>query len=127
VKRRLTWADVRPLPGNPIYEQRLAAMHREWGGYRHALVGAPAIFDNASGAYEGEPRDALFVGDGNHRRALAERDGQLNRTFLADLYRGLTRPEMHRTRRGLNDRRTVKPAERFIERLEEGDRGPKQH
>src|SRR5215210_5520145 len=106
VKRRMTWDDVVPFPGNPIYEGRLKAMQRQWGGYDHALVGSPAIFDNSAGAWPDLPEDALVVGDGNHRRELADRDGKLSEEFVADLYRGLSRAEMHRRRRGLNDRRT---------------------
>lgn len=121
VKRRLSWNDVEPFPGNPVYPGRLASMRREWGGYNHAIVGAPAIFDNSSGAFPEYPDDTLFVGDGNHRRKLAEADQQLDVEFVADLYRGLSRKDMFNRRRGLNDRRTVKPAERFIAMVEEGD------
>ena len=121
VKRRLTWNDVEPFPGNPIYQGRLASMRREWGGYNHAIVGAPAIFDNSAEAFPEYPPDTLFIGDGNHRRKLAESDSQLDVEFVADLYRGLSRKEMFNRRRGLNDRRTVKPAERFIAMVEEGD------
>lgn len=121
IKRRMTWAEVIPFPGNPTYEGRLRSMRREWGGYDHSIVGSPAIFDNSGGAYPDLPKDALIVGDGNHRRALAEQDGNLDAEFIADLYRGLSRAEMHKRRRGLNDRRTVKPAEVFLERFEEGD------
>lgn len=121
VKRRLTWKDVEPFPGNPIYPGRLGSMRREWGGYNHAIVGAPAIFDNSSGAFPEYPEGTLFIGDGNHRRKLAEDDSQLDAEFIADLYRGLSRKEMFNRRRGLNDRRTVKPAERFIALVEEGD------
>jgi hypothetical protein len=121
VKRRMSWQHVVPFPGNPVYEGRLRTMRREWNGYDHRIVGSPAIFDNSAGAYPDLPEDTLIVGDGNHRRALAEQDGKLDAEFIADLYRGLSRAEMHRLRRGLNDRRTVKPAEVFLERFEEGD------
>jgi hypothetical protein len=121
VKRRMTWMDVIPMPGNPIYEGRLARMDREFGGYAHEIVGSPAIFLNDAGAFPELPLTAQVIGDGNHRRALAERHDALDHEFLADLYRGMTRPEVYRLRRGLNDRRTVKPAEKFIELVEEGD------
>jgi hypothetical protein len=121
VKRRLTWEDVVPFPGNPIYEGRLKAMRRQWGGYDHSLVGSPAIFDNSAGAYPDLPTDVLIVGDGNHRRELARQDGKLSEEFMADLYRGMTRAEIHRYRRGLNDRRAVQPSEVFLELVEEGD------
>lgn len=123
VKRRLTWESVVPFPGNPIYVGRLAQMRREWGGYYHGIVGSPAIFDNSACAFPDYPEDAMFIGDGCHRHKLAEEDGKLGEEFLADLYRGLTRAEMYRQRRGLNDRRTVKPAESFLARAEENPHG----
>jgi hypothetical protein len=121
VKRRLSWEDVVPFPSNPIYQGRLASMQREWGGYNHAIVGAPAIFDNSKNAFPDFPTDALFIGDGNHRHELAKIDGKTHEEFIADLYRGLSRAEMFKLRRGLNDRRTVKPSERFLALVEEGD------
>jgi len=125
VKRRLTWADVVPFPGNPIYEQRVEQMRKQWGGYDPSIVGSPAIADNAAHPFPELPEDALIVVDGNHRRALAEREGRLEDEFLADLHRGATRAELSRLRRGLNDRRTVKPAERFLELVAEGDAAKK--
>jgi len=121
VKRRLTWADVMPMPGNPIYGKRVEQMRKEGGGYLSSLVGSPTIADNSEKAFPELPEDALLVLDGGHRRRLAEEQGQLSDEFLADLRRGLSRQEMYRIRRGLNNRRTVKPAERFIEMAEEGD------
>lgn len=121
VKRRLAWTDVLPFPDNPIYGRRIEQMRRQWGGYDGSIVGSPAIADNAALAFPELDEDALIVVDGNHRRALAEQDGKLGDEFLADLHRGLGRAELHRLRRGLNDRRTVKPAERFLERLAEGE------
>lgn len=121
VKRRLSWEDVVPFPGNPIYPGRLASMRREWGGYNHAIVGAPAIFDNSKKAFSEFPEDALFIGDGNHRHELAKIDGKTNEEFIADLYRGLSRAEMFKLRRGLNDRRSIDPAERFLSLVEERD------
>lgn len=122
VKRRMTWADVRPFPDNPIYAQRLEQMRRNWGGYDPTIVGSPAIADNTAGAFPEYEADTLVVVDGNHRRALAEQDGKLGDEFLGELHLGKTRAELHRMRRGLNDRRTVKPAERFLELCAEGDR-----
>lgn len=119
IKRRLTWKDVEFFPGNPIYPGRLAQMEREWGGYVHTIVGSPAIFDNSAGAFPELPSDALLTGDGNHRRELARRHKALDEEFIADLYRGLSRADMYRRRRGLNDRRTIKPAERFLSLVEE--------
>jgi hypothetical protein len=121
IKRRLTWAEVQPMPRNPVYPKRVAAMRRQWGGYDDAIVGSPAIADNAELAFPELPESALVVLDGHHRRQLAIEDGCEDHEFLADLHLGLTRAEAHRTRRGLNDRRTVKPAERFIELVAEGD------
>lgn len=123
VKRRFTWADVQPFPDNPVYQGRIVQMRREWGGYIHDIVGSPAIFDNAAQAFPEYPEDTLFVGDGNHRRVLAEEDGKLDAEFIADLYRGLTRPQMFQRRRGLNNRRTVKPAEIFLALAEENPGG----
>lgn len=124
VKRRLRWSEVVPFPGNAIYPKRLQQMEREWGGYVRELVGSPAICDNAARAFPELPPDALITLDGNHRRVLAERHNMLDDEFLADLYRGLDRAEMHRRRRGLNDRRTIKPAEKFIEMAQENRHGP---
>lgn len=121
VKRRMTWNDVTPFPGNPIYKGRLASMRKEWGGYYHGIVGSPAIYDNSAMAFPDFPPETLFVGDGNHRHQLALQDGKVSEEFLADLYRGMTRAEMFKVRRGLNDRRTVKPAETFLALVEEGD------
>lgn len=121
VKRRLSWQDVEPMPGNPIYPRRIAAMRKQWGGYDPSIVGSPAIADNTGLAFPELPEDALVVLDGHHRRQLALEDGRLDDEFLADLHRGLTPAQAHRKRRGLNDRRTVKPAERFIELVHEGD------
>lgn len=121
VKRRMTWADVTPMPGNPIYGKRVEQMRREGGGYLSSLVGSPTIADNSELAFPELPEDTLLVLDGGHRRSLAEQEGKLDDEFLADLRRGLPREEMYRIRRGLNNRRTVKPAERFIEMVEEGD------
>jgi hypothetical protein len=40
---------------------------------------------------------------------------------LAEIHRGKTRKEVHFLRRGLNDRRAIKPPERFLELVAEGD------
>lgn len=122
VKRRMTWREVTPFPDNPIYKGRLQQLRRDWGGYVSENVGSPAICDNASNAFPDHPAETLFIVDGNHRYALAEEDGKLDDEFLADLHRGLSRAQIYKRRRGLNDRRTVKPAETFLERIEEGDR-----
>lgn len=117
--RRLTWAETVPFPGNPIYAGRLKAMRDEWGGYVPQLSGAVLLFHNG-GAFPDLPEDALLVGDGNHRRTLAEEDGKLDGDIIAIIHKGLTRREMYRVRRGLNDRRTVKPAENFLGLVGEG-------
>jgi hypothetical protein len=127
VKRRLKWSDLTPFPGNAIFLGRLDQMEKEWGGYRHELVGSPAVFDNSAGAFPDLPEDALLIGDGNHRRELAMRHGEEEAEVLADLHRGLDRAQMHHRRRGLNDRRTIKPAERFIELAQENRHGPERH
>lgn len=119
VKRRFTWEQLIPFPGNPIYEGRLRQMEASWGGYDHSGVGSPAIFDNADGAFPQYPDDALFIGDGCHRYELAKRSGNLGKEILADVHRGLSKADMFRKRRQLNDRRTVKPAEQFLARAEE--------
>lgn len=121
VRRRMTWADVTPMPGNPIYGKRVEQMRKEGGGYLSSLVGSPTIAENSELAFPELPEEELLLLDGGHRRRLAEEEGKLDDEFLADLRRGLTRAEMYRIRRGLNNRRTVKPAERFIEMAEEGD------
>lgn len=123
VKPRMTWEATVPFPENPMYEGRLRQMEREWGGYAHSIVGSPAIFDNSANAFPEYPLDTLFVGDGNHRRELARRHKKLDQEFVAELYRGLSRAEMFNRRRGLNDRRTVRPSERFLALAEENKLG----
>lgn len=116
MKPRMTWADTTPFPDNPIFEGRLTNLTRRWGGYRHDLIDTPLIFDNTANAFPEYPPETLFVGDGNHRRELARRHEALNSEFIARLHRGLTAAEMYEKREGSNDRRTVKPAEVFLQR-----------
>jgi hypothetical protein len=122
IKRRLTWAEVQPMPRNPVYPKRVAAMRRQWGGYDDAIVGSPAIADNAELAFPELPAETPWwsltaTTAGSWRSKTAARITSSSPTCTL----GLTRAEAHRTRRGLNDRRTVKPAERFIELVAEGD------
>jgi hypothetical protein len=117
----MTWEDVVPMPGNPIYPRRLMSMRREWGGYVEDLVGNPVVATNNEKAFPDLDAEALVVIDGCHRRELAREDARLDHQFLAEVHRGLNRAQVHRLRRGRNDRRTVKPAERFLEMCAEGD------
>lgn len=119
VTRRMTWEGVIPFPENPIYRGRLDQMRREQGGYNHKIVGSPALFDNGAGAFPDFPEDTLFIGDGNHRYALAIEDKALDEEFIALVFRGLPKAAMYGIRRGLNDRRTIKPSERFLSLAEE--------
>jgi hypothetical protein len=121
VSKRLRWDQTVPMPGNPVYSKRVDQMRKNGPGYQPTQVGSPIVADNAELVFADYPPETLFVLDGGHRRALAEEDGQLEGEFIAELWRGLTRAEMYRRRRGANDRRTVKPAERFIEMAAEGD------
>lgn len=109
------------MPGNPIYPRRIQAMRREWGGYAEDIVGTPVVAANSELAFPDLPAGALVVADGGHRRALAEEDKRLDHEIFMEIHRGLSRGEIHRLRRGRNDRRTVKPAERFLELCAEGD------
>jgi hypothetical protein len=120
VSKRLRWDQTVPMPGNPVYSKRVDQMRKNGPGYQPTQVGSPIVADNAELVFADYPPETLFVLDGGHRRALAEEDGQLEGEFIAELWRGLTRAEMYRRRRGANDRRTVKPAERFIEMAAEG-------
>lgn len=126
VKRRMTWREVTYFPDNPIYPRRVEAMRangRSGSGYNDDIVGSPEVFDNSELAFPEYPSETLFVGEGNHRRKLAEEEGVLGAEFLANLHRGLTRAEMHKRRRGFNDKRTVKPAETFLHLAEENRLG----
>jgi hypothetical protein len=62
------------------------------------------------------------VGNGNHRRALAERENRLDDEFIALIHRGCTQAEVFEIKGGVNVQRTVKPAERFLNLAAQGDR-----
>jgi len=128
VTRRVTWLEcdgmpVVPFPHNPIYTGRLDRMRRRWGGYRHDLIDTPVLYDNSADAFPEFPAETHFVGDGNHRRALAEADGMLEEEFIAKIHRGLSNSAMHERRQGYNDRRTVKPAEDFLHEVAKNSQG----
>lgn len=118
----MTWADTTPFPGNPIYPRRLDEMAREGKGYNPTILQVPTLFDNTGDAFPELPADALVVGNGNHRRALAEREGRLDHEFIALIHRDCTAAEVYEIRSGVNVQRTVKPAERFLNLAARGDR-----
>jgi hypothetical protein len=122
VKKRTSWAALEPMPSafNPIYPKRLEAMAKR-GGYRADLVGSPIVADNGRLAFEGYEEDALLILDGNHRYRLAESEHRLSDEVLIDLRHDLTRREMFELRIGIDNRRTIKPAEQFIQLREMGD------
>lgn len=122
VKRRTRWTTLTPMPGafNPIYPKRLEVMSAG-KGYRSDLVGSPVVVGNERLAFTDLPEDAHIILDGNHRYRLAEREGQLDDEVLIDYRPSLTRREIFELRQGLDSRRTVKPAERFIQLREMGD------
>jgi len=96
-------------------------MAKRGGGYNPAILATPVIFDNQGLAFPDLPEAALVVGDGNHRRALAQREERMNDEFIATVHRGLTRQEVFARKTGINEQRTIKPAERFIYAAEQGD------
>lgn len=122
-KARTTWTALTPMPDafNPIYNQRLDTMRKRGGGYRSDLVGTPIVVDNGRLAFEDMPEDTQIILDGNHRYRLAEAEKQLEDEILIDLRQNLTRREVFELRLGIDTRRTVKPAERFIQLREMGD------
>jgi hypothetical protein len=118
----VTWRDTTHFPDNPIYPQRLDTMAKKAGGYDPRFLQAPLLFDNTNGAFPDLPEDVLVIGNGNHRRALAEREGKLDDDFIAVIHRGLTAVEVHEIRGGVNAQRTVKPAEQFLNEAAQGNR-----
>jgi hypothetical protein len=123
VKRRTTWESLTPMPAgfNPIYAKRLETMRKQGGGYRSDLVGSPIVVGNERLAFGDMPEDARVILDGNHRYRLAESEGKLDDEVLIDYRAALTRREVFDLRLGIDTRRTVKPAERFIQLREMGD------
>jgi len=123
VKRRTTWTMLTPMPSafNPIYPKRLEAMRKQGGGYRSDLVGTPVVVGNERLAFADLPEDAHVILEGNHRYRLAEQDNQLDTEIMIDYRPALTRREVFDLRLGIDTRRTVKPAERFIQLREMGD------
>ena len=123
VKRRTTWSTLTPMPGafNPIYPKRLETMSKQGGGYRPDLVGSPIVVGNERLAFADLPENAHVILDGNHRYHLAEQEGQLDTEILIDYRKALTTREVWDLRLGIDTRRTVKPAERFIQEREMGD------
>jgi hypothetical protein len=123
VSRRFRWDQLTEFPHNPIFPKRLQAMERRGPGYNGAIVGTPTVADNSARAYPDFPEEENFLADGNHRYQLAGRHGRHGDEIICELHRGLTHEQMNRLRRGLNDRRTVKPAEVFLHHAEENRHG----
>lgn len=123
VKRRTTWEALTPMPSafNPIYPRRIEAMRKRGRGYRSDLVGTPVVVGNEHFAFDDLPEDARIILEGNHRYRLAESEGKLNDEILIDYRANLSRREIFDLRLGIDTRRTVKPAERFIQLREMGD------
>lgn len=123
VKRRTTWEALEPMPSafNPIYDKRLQVMRKQGGGYRSDLVGTPIVVGNERLPFEDRPEETQIILDGNHRYRLAEAEQQLSDEILIDYRPSLSRHEIFELRQGIDTRRTVKPAERFIQLREMGD------
>jgi hypothetical protein len=94
VSRRVTWNDTVYFPGNPIYPRRLDEMAKQGRGYNPKILQTPLLFDNTNGGFPELPEDVLVVGNGNHRRALAERENRLDDEFIALIHRGCTQAEV---------------------------------
>jgi len=121
VSKRFVWAELTPFPDNPpVSPVRIAKMMRDHDGYNRRVVGTPVVADNKALAFP-DPPETVFILDGNNRRAMAEEAGCLREKIIAQFWTGLTRAEMHELCLGANDRRTPKPAERFLRRVLMGD------
>ena len=121
VSRRIKWAEVTSFPENPPISDNRIARLRKARGYDHNIIGTPELADNSAGAFPDYPPETIFVLDRNNRLQIARLENALDKEFIGKLWRGLSREQMHERALGGNDRRTPKPAERFLRRVAMGD------
>lgn len=115
--KRIRWSELTPFPDNPpVSMPRISRLMKERGGYDPTALGTPEIADNAALAFPDFPADTLFILDGNNRYVMAGQGDCLNEEIIVKLWTGLSEAEMHERCDGINDRRTIKPAERFLRR-----------
>jgi hypothetical protein len=125
--KRVRWSELEPFPDNPpVSMPRVARLIKERGGYSPTAVGTPEVGDNSALAFPDFPEETLFVLDGNNRRVIAEQEGRLEDQIIVKLWIGLSEGEMHELCDGINDRRTTRPAERFLRRCKSGPGGATQ-
>lgn len=122
VTKRIAWADMYPLPNNPILETRLKRIESE-GGFKPEFVGVPELALNDNQAFVDLPADAVVLIDGHHRRELAKRaNGSAPKEVICKIHRGLTRTEIEQRFLALNDARMHHVNELFVHRVASGDR-----
>jgi hypothetical protein len=115
--KRVRWSDLEPFPDNPpVSMPRIGRLMKERGGYDPTALGTPEIADNSALAFPDYPEDTLFILDGNNRYVMAELGGALDDEVIVKLWSGLSEAEMHERCDGINDRRSIKPVERFLRR-----------
>ena len=122
VTRRVKWADMNPLPDNPIQESRLSRIERE-GGFRVESVGTPELALNDVKAFTDLPEDAFVIIDGHHRRELYFRaNGNSGpEDVICKIHRGLTREEIEQRYLDASDYRTHPVNEIFVHRVAAGE------
>lgn len=122
--KRYRWSELTPLPDNPpISPTRINRLISEQDGYSRIAVGTPEVGDNSTLAYPQFPEETLFILDGNNRYEIARLEGKLDEEIIVKLWSGLTMGEMHDLCDGINDRRTRRPAERFLRACKSERRG----
>jgi hypothetical protein len=115
--KRIKWSALEPFPDNPpVSMPRIGRLMKERGGYDPTALGTPEIADNSALAFPDFPEETLFILDGNNRYVMADLGKALDEEIIAKLWTGLTEAEMHERCDGINDRRTIRPAERFLRR-----------
>lgn len=122
VSKRLKWSQIEHFPENPILDGRISRMKARWGKFSTASAGTPEVFLNDAEAFPEFPPDTYLMGDGNHRKAWAERESKGDETVICTIWRGLTNKRMHEEFRRLNDRRTIAAYEDFIHAVQAGSR-----
>lgn len=123
VTRRVKWADMNPLPDNPIQMSRLARIERE-GGFRVESVGTPELALNDLKAFPDLAEDAYVLIDGHHRRELYSRaNGNAGPDdVICKIHRGLTREEIEQRFLDANDYRLHPVNEIFVHRVAAGEK-----
>jgi hypothetical protein len=121
VTKRVRWSETTNYPGNTIYPKRLAYMRANGPGYNPFILGTPELLDNSDGTIPDWPTDKLIRLTGNHRYELAVAEGHDDDEFVAKIHRSLIKEQAARLRRGESDKRSIKPAEVFLELVDEGN------